>query len=203
MLRKMAKLAAVTALAAAATAPMTVPSAHAATTQAAHSASAFARPASCHTTEIMLHGTGKPTTKCLDVYGSVAPNTGTLTPDTATPACNDPTIDDQKFLNIFINGPMVLPHGPPGLVLCVYGEGDLPLTPGLIGGVNWNDVASSWWAGCSGGIFYQDILGGILPDPHETFQGGPDGHQPFGNFDGQNGALPNDSLSEIHINNNC
>jgi hypothetical protein len=163
-----------------------------------HPASASALSAPCHTVEVMLHGNGKPASKCLAGSGSVTPNT-------ATPACHDPTIDDQKFLDVYLNGPIDPPSNiiPTGLVLCVYGQGDLSLSNGDIGGVNWNDKASAWWAGCSGGIFYQDSVGGHGSGFQETFQGGPDGNQPFGNFDGQNGDLPNDSLSAIHISNNC
>lgn len=194
MIRKFVLGAAITLLGLAGTAG-------AAAASPAHPASALALRASCHTTEVTLHPDGAPTSRCLSRDGG-AIRTGHITPDIGT----DPSCGSVNDLVLYWNGPIDVAHGviPPGPILCIRGQGDLDLASQTYGGLNWNDEASAWWAGCSSGTFHQnDPVLGIFSGTNENFSGGSGTSAPSGNFDGRPGVLPNDSLTDVYQSTNC
>jgi len=87
-----------------------------------------------------------------------------------------------------------------GSMICFRGNGSVNLSDytyncqvGFC--YSWNDVASSYYTGCSGGSFYEDAN---LSGTRQDF-----GMYAPGNFDRQSGRLPNDSLSSLSLNSNC
>lgn len=191
MIRKFALGAAITLLGLAGTAG-------AAAASPAHPASALASRASCHTTEVTLHPNGAPTSRCLSRDGGAIRTASTIGTDAL---CNS-----ENDLVLYWNGPINVADGviPSGPILCIRGNGDLDLTKQTYNGLNWNDEASAWWAGCSSGTFHQnDPVLGIFSGTNEDFSGGSGTSAPSGNFDGRSGVLPNDSLTDVYLSSNC
>lgn len=161
-----------------------------------------ARQQSCHTLEATLHGAGQPIFSCLDrqiaALSSVTPNINAHTCGT-----------DVNDLAIYQNGPIQAPNQiPPGPVLCIRGQGllNLPTVP-LDATHSWDNQASAWWAGCSSGLFFDNINGSANNSKFETasFSGGNGINAPSGNFPYQSGLgfIPNDALSSIFLGSNC
>jgi|SRR5579883_2256684 hypothetical protein len=81
-----------------------------------------------------------------------------------------------------------------GWTICFKGAGSTDMTsycgPAPWGCTwNWNDNASSFATGCSPASFYKDIGDSGQREGENSFQ--------RQNFDGQNGRLPNDTLSSV------
>lgn len=133
-----------------------------------------ARP-TCHSLSVHLNGTAPATVKCLDKQ---------LGPDIGKTGCGSNT------LIIYADA------GFSGWNICFSGWGSTDMTSYWVNPFwNWNDQASSYISSCNSGVFYAD-----------TGQRGQ--QQPFANnqqanFDGQNGHLPNDSLSSVYISSPC
>lgn len=159
--------------------------------------------AKCQTTQIELQGNAAPKVSCLDGKKS----SSGVTPNTYVETC-----PESQALELFWNGPLDVTHGvyPSGPRLCIRGQGHLNLT-GTINGLNWNDQASAWWAGCSGGLFYKDAY--TYSKPYAGFYAGDDqwGNFPYGDpiyYDGSQYAkdnfyIPNDSLSGVDLFTQC
>ncbi len=146
----------------------------------------------CAHTELTLHGHNKPSTRCLDANIGAQPNIFSR-------KCGS----DQNDLTIYWNSPLNPPNQiPGGPILCIRGKGYLDLSQGVqADGHNWNDQASAWWAGCSSGHF--DENAGIFRGTSQNFNGGAGTSAPHGNFNGQNGALNNDSLTVVTLDSDC
>jgi hypothetical protein len=134
----------------------------------------------CGHLQVYLHGASSATTKCLDRKGG---------PDIAPVPCDD------NSLIIWADAYYT------GWTICFKGYGATDMTsycgPAPVGCLwNWNDQASSYAPGCSGGTFYSDI-------GQEGQQQHFYGHDPKNNFDGQNGRLPNDTLSSVFLPSAC
>ncbi|MFI7643303.1 hypothetical protein [Nonomuraea sp. NPDC049400] len=156
---------------------------------AASASSAFAD--GCRTLEITLNGS-KHTSRCLDSNDSVAPLTWST-------RCTG-NESDIPYLALFWNGPLdvdkkIFPGGP---TVCIRGRGWIDLNATMGDGLNWNDKASAWWAGCSSGHF--DEHAGLFPGRQQYFNAG---NKHWGNFDGKSGRLPNDSLSVVTLDSDC
>lgn len=137
------------------------------------------RQAGCHVLEVTLHGNASPTAKCSLVVAS----SSAATPYTLATTCasaNDLKIYQDAF------------QKSTGAVICFSGTGFINMTDYWINWFqSWNDQASSWSSGKWQGAFYKDISGEGVSQNFNWFS--------TGEFDGQNGALPNDSLSSLKI----
>lgn len=143
----------------------------------------------CHTLYVRLNGSQPTVNRCLDGETPVDGSTLGIGPDTYLDSgCN------ASALWIYADSNLS------GDRICFRGSGSVNMgdyTYNCSGFLcySWNDVASSYYSGCSGGTFYVDA------NTSGT-------SQPFGsyishNFDGQSGRLPNDTLSSLRLNSNC
>ena len=129
----------------------------------------------CHSLSVHLNGKAPATVKCLDKQSG---------PFIGKTGCASNT------LIIYADA------GFSGWSICFSGWGSTDMTSYWVNPFwNWNDQASSYISSCNSGVFYKD-----------TGQRGQ--QQSFAkneqaNFDGQNGHLPNDSLSSVFISTAC
>jgi hypothetical protein len=141
----------------------------------------------CHTLYIHLNGSLPATATCLDREAQLAGVTpGPLTSLDGT--CNSAALWIYSDTNYS------------GSRICFRGSGSVNMgdyTYNCSFGLcySWNDVASSYWAGCSGGTFYQDT--------NDSGTAQNFGYIEKNLFDGQGGRLSNDSLSSVKLNSNC
>ena len=137
------------------------------------------RQSGCRTLEVTLHGSDNPTLKCQD---------RTVSRLGVTPYTLATTCASANDLKIYQDAGQ---HST-GAVICFSGTGFINMTDYWVNWFqSWNDQASSWSSGKWEGVFYKDISG------EGVYQNFP--WLETGEFDGQNGALPNDSLSSFKI----
>lgn len=135
----------------------------------------------CRVLEVALHGNANPTINC-NLYAS-STSSMVVAPTTLATFC-DSGYDLKIYQDAF--------QSSSGSEICFYGTGFVNLTDYQINVFqSWNDQASSWSSGKWYGVFYKDVNGG---GGQEAFS-----YNSAGEFDGQSGHLPNDSLSSFKI----
>lgn len=137
------------------------------------------RQSGCRVLEVTLHGNASPTIKC----NLASTSSKKVTPYTYSTSCNS-----ANDLKIYQNAS----QSTSGALICFTGTGFIEMPDyEMFWPINWNDQASSWSSGKWKGVFYKDISGGGVSQNFNWLD--------TGEFDGQNGALPNDSLSSFKI----
>lgn len=136
--------------------------------------------ATCHQLLVYLHGNAPATSKCLDQT-----HTGVIQNTTTDNGC---TSYDLKIYS---------DPNYQGSMICFIGTGFVNMTQyWLFWPVTWNDQASSFYGGCTTGTFYTNTNGWGQTQNFGQYAG-------EGNFDGQNGDLPDNTLSSISIATSC
>lgn len=166
------------------------------TSRAATHTASLGNPTDCHTLLVHLNGKQTPTKTCLDKL----PNTGAKHGNTKAGVVPNTDVTDNcaPAFELYSDA------NYSGYTICFIGQGwvsnledyCLPSTPCPLG--NWNDIASSYWAGCSDAYLYSDSNGG----GQRMFVQ----QQQKGNFNGSKsnpGVMPNDKLSSLNIWSNC
>jgi len=165
--------------------------------------------ATCQKSEVVLQGKKTPNISCLD--GSLSTNVQNAPYITDTYHTNlNPTLSvvgcpNSSALVLYWNGPINVSAGiiPSGPELCITGEGTLNLAAQTINGLNWNDQASAFWAGCVGGNFYvnNNYYNPMAAYPAGVGNAAPAYNFPYTDYDelpgDPNWTIPNDALTMI------
>jgi hypothetical protein len=139
----------------------------------------------CTVLQVQLHGSQPATSTCLS-KGKMTQKKGLRQPFVNVTQCSQAALE----ITADINGN--------GFTICFIGSGFANMTdycgpsPFCLSW-QWNDKASYFSSGCSGGVFYTDINGNGAAQLFHPYEAS---NFPFGN-------IPNDSLSSLQLSNSC